>query len=309
MKKIILFLLVFVLVTPAWGMKEIGYDNPIHQSKTSGMEAETAAYMSLPTPSSSITTANNYIRLVKYSTGVTLASITANVSSATGYYFITNCSVDLRWTKGFYINLNDGAAKNWKALVSGVGTGETGTQLHTDASCTSDPNGNEANATTGWSTYHGTMSSSGVDKMAGSFSLLCQPDVAGENNFSKLGNCPQRRLAKTTFNIRADTPGDVGVYNVDGDGGAGTAIIATGGIPAIWTAYSTYWTNTVATTSYTGIRLKRATSSDAFLIYVDNLSGILLSTPSLYGVTTGTPTVDSGFNYNAASFVATITRD
>jgi len=98
MKRILLFLLCFSLIAaPSYAMREIGYDDQIHIAQN-GIEAETAAYMGIQ---SGLTTAqimavNDNIKAIKYSTGVTLSSLTAKFSTVAPT-FVTQISQDLRW--------------------------------------------------------------------------------------------------------------------------------------------------------------------------------------------------------------------
>lgn len=96
-----------------------------------GIQKETATYSRLTT----ITNAqqkviDKQIWNIKYSTGVTLASVALNMSTVVGTEFITNPKVlgadyDLRWiAPGWKVSAYDGA-KTAYAIKLGNGTGET----------------------------------------------------------------------------------------------------------------------------------------------------------------------------------------
>ena len=102
----------------------------MHSSFLLGLEPETVVYSKIAT----LTNAqqkdiDKKIKTIKSGGSVALSGLTVKTSNATGYLFLTNPSVDLRWLKGFYLTLNDGS-KNLKVLVGDGGTGETTSAIY-----------------------------------------------------------------------------------------------------------------------------------------------------------------------------------
>jgi hypothetical protein len=134
MKKFILcFLLLLMLVAPAWAVKEVGY----YEIRNSlGIEAETAAYLGInPTATTAqIVSVNDNIRAIKYLTGATLTSQTMNLSTVAGAAFISNPLTDLRPYLGFKATITAGG-KTLVGWIKAGGAGETlGSELLTSVS-------------------------------------------------------------------------------------------------------------------------------------------------------------------------------
>lgn len=249
----------------------------------SGLEAETRTYWALNpslTPTQ-ILAINAHILAIKYGSGVVISGLTVDISNATGYLFLTNPSVDLRWLKGFYLNLNDGAGKNLKVLVDNQGTGETtGATLNT-STCI---NG-------GYTTFDGA-SASGFHVIWGSGTQYAS--TADEIAYVNGG------LFKQVFIVGSNTGALPTVSNRSGVGGGIIGVNA----PAI-AGVNTRYTTLLSTT--TGVLQFTNTGTAEYTVSGLDIAQVL--TPSLLGAYFSSPTVDSGFNYNAASFTATATRN
>jgi hypothetical protein len=105
MKRILLLILALLLfASPAWGMREIGYDDPIHPQigAMGGLESETSAYFAAhPTMTpAEVAALDLEIKGIKAGTPLTLSSLTLNLSLVSGAYFITRASIDLNRYSG-----------------------------------------------------------------------------------------------------------------------------------------------------------------------------------------------------------------
>lgn len=239
------------------------------------MEPELRRYLSLPGADyANFATINNNIKAIKYGSGVVISGLTGNISNATGYLFLSNPSVDLRWLKGFYLNLNDGS-KNLKVLVGDAGTGETLSGIE----IMSDPGFDNAGlwtAQTNWSVTGGK----GVAAAAAANAQLYQTSSPGGFTVGAL----YKQTA--TFNIAS-----------------GSVALRLAGVIATANAQLRYLTAIGAGMAAGVIAISTFTGD------VDSLSIQKVVTPSATGIYFSSPTVDSGFNYNAASFTATATRN
>ena len=262
MKKFIFSILILLIALPCFGAQTI----------YTALEQETVAYQSLPSAAQTQFVTNENINAIKYGSGVVISGLTVGISSAGAYLFLSNPSVDLRWLKGFYLNLNDGAGKNLKVLVGEAGTGETlGSNILATYGFTS-----------GWSFLNTTATT------ANSFTNT----AAATGYIYKAGFITASALYKgsltSTQSIGGTTKLDVG--------SATTAAIANGQSNIYKTAI-----NTTLEFSNTG-GLGNVTTITAV-----NLRQVL--TPSGLGAWFSTPAADAGVNLNAASFTATATRN
>jgi len=94
-----------------------------------GIEPETATYWALnpsATPAQ-IAAIDLNIKLIKYGSGITLASVTTNISAVDLTAFLSNPSTDLRpyCGNGWKATITDASAKSNVAILGAVGTGET----------------------------------------------------------------------------------------------------------------------------------------------------------------------------------------
>jgi len=252
------------------------------------LQAETVAYYDLVgwsgVSASTITTLDNNIRLVKFGSGITLASVTAKLSLVSPR-LVTQSSVDLRpyaMIPGASFSFSDGTKS---AVFSGgsAGTGETlGAEL-----------------TTGWTSNapypYETFSSAGknIDSAIGDSSHAIMRAYA-----TALAN-PAGKLYKneTTITLNSGSGPDFYYHALSDLAGAGivTAKAYVNGIN------TTYFTGTSA--QYTGFR----TNADI----ATNYSAVWSNKQVLTADTTGanfSAVTDGGVNPNIATWTVTITK-
>lgn len=242
----------------------------------SGLESETRTYWAL-NPSlthTQILAINAHILAIKYGAGVVISGLTVNISNAAPYLFFANSSVDLRWTKGFYVNLNDGS-KNLKVLISA--TAPSGEALGSDILSGFD-------FTSGW----GALNSSIVD--LNTFSVTTNGEIyktyAGLVRGGLWKTVLEGTAAAGTPYVRQSSPGSVTMATMGGGAKYSTPAVVSGNqIVAIHLAQT--GTNNVDVTALT---MQQVTMPAATEVLFSN------------------PVVDDGFNYNATSFTATATR-
>ena len=114
MKRLTLCLIFLLLASPAWAMSTV-YRH---------LEPETVVYQTLPSAAQTQFTTNENIKLIKYGSGITLSSITANLSQVNGTAFVSNPSVDLRPYVGFKGTWSD-VSTHGVGFFAAAGTGET----------------------------------------------------------------------------------------------------------------------------------------------------------------------------------------
>ncbi len=168
------------------------------------IEPETLAYNALSGASTDWFTTNNYIWLIKYSSGITLASIAGKLSVATGALFMTNISQDLRWLAGWstppLCTLSDGT-NSATFKPSTVGMGETyGSELVTDGEMTSQANWTR-DTPPGTGEYWTVAG--GVNSCNGTTNVYSVPTGAKVNLYGK--------CLKYSFDF-ARTNGNAGIY-------------------------------------------------------------------------------------------------
>jgi hypothetical protein len=281
MKRILLIVLSLLLLTsPVFAYKQIGYDDVIKPSG-SGIEAETAAYMSLPSPGLDVATANTYILAVKYGAGVTLSSVTFNTSNpATSPLFLSNPSVDLRWMKGFYVTISDGT-NTLKVLVGTAGTGES----YTDIIGGTNPalkNGNFSAGDTVW----GKNTNVTISENKALWTAATANDSLSQSN-----TVIASALYKTTVVYDSITAGTMRPYFTV----AGLTKTAAG-------TYIDYITKAAGDANlYIQCRTTPTTAQVGSIVFQQ------IITPSLLGVWFSDPT-GSSLNYNAASYTVTVTK-
>lgn len=289
----------------------VGYNRTIKDGEYASrflLEPETLAYLALNatlTPDQ-IVALNANIRAVKYSTGVALTAVTCNLSLASGYYFLTNSSVDLRpyaLISGVQFSVSDGSNA---AVFSGtmtLGTGETlGTNLVTNPTAEGTYTAGVApnfTLTRGTATEHlsphGGTSSQMISNPAGNTGLV----RANMTNTSVLGG-----LHKLTFWGKC----------VAGSGAAGvssnaqSAIIVPSFSDAAWAQHSAYLTLTsVGAGSYVNLYAATNASADVNQVAYDDIYFYPVTAPNTTGFSSAALT-DAGINPNSASYVITITR-
>lgn len=246
-------------------------------------EPETRAYAQLPSPGINIALADSYIKLIKYSTGITLSSVTANRSdvaggaTASGGAFVSNPSVDLRPYVGFKLTTNDGGV-GW---IKSAGTGE-------------DVSGGDL--LNGWNLTDAIWVAQYSTTKTNATTLTC---AAGQTNlavtnitFLSIGN-----LYKGSFSGTAES----GTARIDNSSLPVTYLV-NGEVNKYFTAVETaYW------------KIRNVATSEGKTLTVASQSVYKVLTPSLTGVVIWNKTlynwVAVGTTPNAASFTYTITKD
>jgi len=218
-----------------------------------------------------IATIDNYIKLIKYSTGVTLASVTCNLSTVIGAEFITNPSVDLRWiAPGWKVSAYDGT-KTAYATKLGNGTGET---LSSDLLA-------GWNLTSGWSPVSSTITN------ATTFT------ATATNAYVYKSILTDGTLYKGSFSA-TPAQGTVSIYDTN----SAKTQLANG-------ASSAYFT--VQTGNGGRYRVYNSGTANGLTCIVNSQSLYTVLTPSATGITLNTWTIEAGFNPNAAAQALTIT--
>ena len=239
------------------------------------------------------------IRAIKYASGYSIGSITANMSNVASYYFLTNPSVDLRWLKGFYVRLTDSAGKIKWLLAGNTGSGETlsGTELLSNPGyeapytgglaqgCTST-RGNVSQETVD---IHGGSSAQGITNPAGNTGFVNQSITGmtiGALNYvtiwAKKTAGSGGRITDTNSGIYfADLPINQTIYTKI----EARFTVISGKISLSFTCY----VNTNASSGTNGI-------------LVDDASVQKIISPSATGIWFTPISEDAGFNPNSATF-------
>lgn len=257
-----------------------------------GLENETISYLAISGVSltdAQIVTLDTNIKAIKYGSGVTLSSLTANLSLVAAGAFITNPSVDLRPYIGFKHTLTAGG-KTAVGWGKAAGTAETyDTELIVNGDCASaEPPGVAWTLTDGSITIHD-----------GEAYFVTTPiNQRMSQNIAQTN----RALYKTVATCTVLTAGTWHIYH-DSGSGADLASVAT---QSIYTGSATadVWT--------VGVRARTDTST----FRADNISHKKVLTPSSQGITvvsaqggaTYSWVSDDGLDIQSASFTDTITR-
>jgi hypothetical protein len=261
-------------------------------------EAESEAYFLLNTGLSEAQkiAIDQNIMTIKYGTGVTLASLTLDMSTVAGTEFITNpkatgVDYDLRWiTAGWKVSVYDGSKTAYATkLGNGLITGET----YLDIVGGTDPsllNGDFSAGDTVWTKGTGVTIGSGV----------CSVDGTGAayGNILVRANTlptPINKLYRHSITL-ARTAGNL-YLNF---GGYQTSVVSTA---SIVNGYVTVYNSSSNAT------LSVLNGSVAYNGTLDLITVQQVLTPSEKGITLNAWTIESGFNPNAAAKVITITRE
>jgi len=149
----------------------------------------------------------------------------------------------------------------WPALA--------GSEMHTDANAASDPNGNEADATTGWSVVGtpSTFASATEGTETGSYSIHCVVDANGEG-FNKEFTTVANQLYRLKFDSKR---GGGDAHRIDiGVSGDFTSIYTQTGIANASFAETVVYFTASGTSTF--IQFREAGGNDDADFYVDNLS-------------------------------------
>lgn len=257
-----------------------------------GIENETLAYLSLANggglTKAQIVAIDSNIRLIKYSTGITLASITAKVSIADK--FITQSSVDLRpyaLIPESQFSLSDGT----KSIVySGAMTAGSGETLDKEVI----PNNLFTDNITGWA----VASSATIAWVAGELELTITG--VGGGFTQTITGLTTGALYKRSTTARSGTfTAAMSFTDIGGLTAFGPAFtpVATEG------TYSQYITTIGTSDVFTIKRLTPLTGTG----YYNSVSEKRVLTPDTTGFSSGTVT-DAGVDPNIVSWAVTITK-
>jgi hypothetical protein len=264
------------------------------------LEPETITYLALPGANLDARTVNNYIKAVKYGSGVTFASQTCNISNPeTSPLFITNPLTDIRWATGFYLTLTE-TTNTLKVLVGAAGTGETyGADILPNNTAVSDSS-TEGNATTGWASTLDTFESSAISPSVGTYNFHCVSSTT--QNYSVTKNATASALYKTNINYKKVS--GVNYYEIwSTDVGLQYfSLIITA---LTYTSITRYLTQSRSTGFYSKVQVGNAAAAE---LYTDNQYIEQVLAPSATGVWFSAPVVTGAFNYNAASYTVTISK-
>jgi hypothetical protein len=211
---------------------------------------------------------------------------------------------------GAELHIRDSAGKEIVGVVKAAGSSEgLGSQLHTSANAASDPNANEANATTGWAAG-ATAPDTFESTAAGT------PDTGSWHLHAVTSQFVSRFYADFTVTSAALYKLTCAVKRVSGtderlwlaQGGEYTNLYVSD--PFSGTSYVNYTIYVVANGTNLRVRFGTGGSSGAGEFYADNLSLKQVTAPSATGVTIVTAKggttynwafKDSSFNYNDSS--------
>lgn len=208
---------------------------------------------------------------------------------------------------GRFIVITDSAGKTLKGYIISAGDGEDlGSEMHTAANAASDPNSNEANATTDWGASGGvTFTSDGTSPNTGSYHLKAE-NASGQKAIYNTGFTGGGGLVKYTGNYKV-TAGTGCTYSFEARTGDGATTLED--VTFDQTSYTAF------TIYATGIH---ATQNVYFWMdagtgctwYLDNFSAKQVTGPSTTGVvikqdasgnSAGWAVRTSGFNYEDSS--------
>jgi len=270
--------------------KQGGLRGP-YSSKRVGLESETLAYANIPANAptlSALHALDAQIKFIKYGSGVTISSVTGNISNVAGAYFLTNFSMDIRAYVGFYATLTDTASKTKKVLLGAAGTGETHSFL-IGGDTPSLRNGDFSSAEppgTQWA-----IKSTGVVVTGGS-AVFTDVAVGGviQQNLSPLVSVGE--LYKATVAIAVTT---------------GSCCIRFNGIDGSTVALSA--TSSMYSTLSSTEPSPKVKVLSTFTGTLNSFTFGKVLTPSASGGCWLTPvSEDSGFNPNSTTFTVTLTR-
>jgi hypothetical protein len=194
MKRLTFALILLLLASPAWAMSTV-YRH---------LEPETVVYQTLPSATQTQFTTNENIKLIKYGSGITLSSITANLSQINGTAFVSNPSVDLRPYVGFKGTWSDVGTAG-VGFFGAAGTGETlGSDVSLNNSAISDGR-TEANSVGSYfsSTSPTTFESTNAGNPAvGSYHIHVVAQAGGHRGFYGRHFDENGKLYQTTYDFK-----------------------------------------------------------------------------------------------------------
>lgn len=261
-------------------------------------EPEVYAYLDIPgvgiTQSEKVTL-NNNIKLIKYSTGVALTSVTANLSTVNGTAFISNPSVDLRPYVGFKCTITAGGKTlpGW-IKAAGLPAGESYLDMITGDNSTFASDTGDWTRGIGWTIGSNKATLSKVAGAAIYMSIV--PGITIGNLYHAQYTIDSIAGGGCLLNL-----GNLASLNIIGNSNQITA--------GTFAGYSTCSVETIE-----GLAVRAAAATTA--IQIDNLTFRKVITPSITGVIIVNAqggsvfnfVSDDGINLNAASFTVTITE-
>ncbi|MEN6423315.1 MAG: hypothetical protein ABFD76_15350 [Smithella sp.] len=272
-KKIILSCLILLIAVPCFAGQLRRHIEPETVTYTSSPQYDGTNQFSL----------NEMYKSLKYNGGtITLSGLVLNISNASPYYFFDHTSLNLVKYSGFHVRLVDPANKYFDAVLGAVGSSE---------GLINKPITSWVNGTT--YPFETFSASSG--------------NILSAVNSSGLGNALSNELGRVEIGTLMKI--SVGSYSLV-SGNTPFVVLSKeeyGGLSspfscAIETVYKTIVSYNYV--MYLEIYNSTTTSFSAGGFTVDKVTA-----PSNQGMLlSGTPTVDSGFTYNQASYTAIISR-
>ncbi|MDO8471932.1 MAG: hypothetical protein Q7S64_02120, partial [bacterium] len=215
------------------------------------------------------------------SRGTSIASVASGTNGAGWYDMVLSTSSAAAQAEGARLNYN-GIFQVWSptasyyldpALTTKIEAGDgnivawedstVGSQIHTQSNAAADPNGTEANATTGWTGASSTLTSDSASPQTGTYALK----AVGTGSSGRMEYAFTAKVgALYKISIWAKTD-DVGNGNFHSWVGLGNLKPATVYLTGTWTEYVFYQT---ATATAATIRIYCDTTDKT--IYVDNVS-------------------------------------
>ena len=268
--------------------------NCLDFNKYRGFEPETVAYAQLPGAASThaaLAAIDTNIRAIKYGSGITLVSVTTNISAVDLTAFLSNPSTDLRpyCNAGWKATITDASAKYNVAILGARGTGEGSTELLADTSF--DNAGSWTAQVPGWSIAGGKGVAANVGQDKNLFQAIASP----------IG-----RLVKFTAICDSYSGGNARFRA----GASGSTVLPVG------TGTRSAYITVLDITALLGLWRNNAIETNLTATYTD-LSCLNITTPSALGCTLlNAPggaqsfiSKDAAFTYNAASYTITITKE
>lgn len=263
------------MIVAVLGMGKTAHSEGFLKRTGSIFQPETWRYKALvPTASwSTLRTIDGYVRAIKFGSGVSLSSITAQISRVAGTAFFQSPSTDLRWLwPGVKATFTYSAGNYDIAYVGSAGTGETFgvTKLS-----------------------YGAMESADVTAIAGNAQRCTIASIAGGQS----GNCLEITLTSGTTQYVYEIPSGLvsgalylgSVYIKSGTSGNESALlkfdassIATGTTSATWTQISGY----VTRTSQNGFTYMKNSATAGTMLF-DSGSFVQVLTPKSHSASAG----------------------
>ena len=285
MKRLTFALLLLLLASPAWALSTV-YRH---------LEPETVVYQTLPSAAQTQFTTNENIKLIKYGSGITLSSITANLSQVNGTAFVSNPSVDLRPYVGFKGTWSDVGTQG-VGFFGAAGTGE----------------GLGPNLITGWVnsvTYpYDTFTGSGAT-ITSAIKVGATGYAAANNSISSPSIGMLAKFTPGTLALTSGTAPYFDIFTAIGGGGSFQGFVTQG----TWPGGNLYRTITRANYIYLSIgdnlaAANYALTGDAFQsVLSPSVTGTTIVSAA-GGSTQSWTSMTVGFNLNDTTYTVAITR-